>query len=452
MPQPKIFISHTHTDQAVADAVRDAIFDLFGRESVSVAYSTSRELGGGVRIGEDWFRWIGEQVHAATVTLVLLTPTSVQKPWVLWEAGAVYGAALTSENSTLHRVRPLAFQIGMDDIPSPLRSSHAQVARGDQYEDVIQLLNEFVYDFFNNVTEKAVVIRAAQRVPDAAKTLLETVSEALRTSPLIPTEAIVNEWCARLDSLAEHHRHSEVRQLHEWLLVAFGQKEGNGAKPIDIRLHRRLAQLYMASAHYAEAAQQFDLARRLSPRDIFIMRSLGQAYLAQRNYSDTARVIDEINNLDPHAFMKNAECAALKGRWHREQDQHTEAHDIYWKAFQENSDSYYLGDLLATAKLQLGDRHGAANIYRRTLSIIERLTDRNFWVYATAANAAIVSGDRDSAIKYFSAIRNDNPSEADMQTIEGGLIRILPLLGATAEEMAEWKSLLHDGSAEEHED
>ncbi|MDO0934530.1 TIR domain-containing protein [Streptomyces sp. DG2A-72] len=448
MSPATIFISHTHTDQAVADAVRNAIFELFGRESVTVTYSTSRELGGGVPIGEDWFRWIGEQVHKASVTLVLLTPTSVQKPWVLWEAGAVYGAALTSEDSTLRRVRPLAFQIGMDDIPSPLRSSHAQVARGDQYEDIKQLLDEFVSDFFSDVNEKAGFIRAAQRVPVAAKSLLETASEALRTSPLIPTEPIVNEWCTRLDNLTEHHRHSEVRQLHEWLLVAFGQSKENGLKPIDIRLHRRLAQLYMASAHYIEAAQQFELARRLSPRDIFVMRSLGQAYLAQGNYPDAARVISEIEKLDPRAFIKNAECAALKGRWHREQNQHTEAHDIYAKAFQENSDSYYLGDLLAVAKLQLGDRHGAADIYRRTLSIIERLPDRNFWIYATAANAAIVNGDRTGAIEYFSSIRDDNPSEADMQSIEGGLIRILPLLGTTTEELAEWKSLLHEGPAE----
>ncbi|WUO58435.1 TIR domain-containing protein [Streptomyces sp. NBC_00280] len=445
MSSATIFISHTHTDQAVADAIRDAIFELFGSESVTVTYSTSRELGGGVPIGEDWFRWIGEQVRGAAVTLVLLTPTSVQKPWVLWEAGAVYGAALTNEDSTLRRVRPLAFQIGMDDIPSPLRSSHAQVARGDQYEDIKQLLDEFVHDF-SDVTKKAVVIRAAQRVDVAAKNLLEATREALRTSPLIPTEPIVNEWCTRLDILTEHHRHSEVRQLHEWLLVAFGQSEEKGEKPIDIRLHRRLAQLYMASAHYTEAAQQFELARRLSPRDIFIMRSLGQTYLAEHNYPAAARVISEIETLDPHAFTKNAECAALKGRWHREQDQHTEAHDTYAKAFQENPDSYYLGDLFAAAKLRLGDRHGAADIYQRTLSIIERLPDRNFWIYATAANAAIVNGDRDGAIRYFAAIRDDNPSEADMQSIEGGLIRILPLLGTTTEGVAEWKLLLHGGS------
>ncbi|MCX4738118.1 toll/interleukin-1 receptor domain-containing protein [Streptomyces antibioticus] len=443
MSRPVVFISHTHTDQSVADAVRDAVFDLFGRESVTVTYSTSRELGGGVPIGEDWFRWIGDQVRAATVTLVLLTPTSVQKPWVLWEAGAVYGAALTSENSALRRVRPLAFQIGMDDIPSPLRSSHAQVARGDQYEDIALLLNEFVSEFSIDDMGRAGIIRAAQNVPAAAKKLLDASSEALRLSPLAPTEQIVNEWCARLDNLAENHRHSEVRQLHEWLLVAFGQDEEKGTKPIDIRIHRRLAQLYMAAAHYEEAAEQFELARRISPRDIFVMRSLGQAYLAQPSYADAARVISEIEKLDPHAFTKNAECAALKGRWYREQGQHTEAHEVYANAFQENPESYYLGNLLATAKLQLGDKNGAAEIYRRTINIIEQLPDRNFWVYATAANAAIVSGDDTSAVRYFAEIRKENPSEAEIESIEGGLNRLQPLIGITEEEMEKWKELLH---------
>src|SRR4051812_5756576 len=91
-----IFISHTHTDQAVADAFRDAVQMLFS-DAVAVHYSTNKELEGGIKPGEDWFHWIGQQVHGAKVALILLTPASVQKPWVLWEAGAVAGAALASE-------------------------------------------------------------------------------------------------------------------------------------------------------------------------------------------------------------------------------------------------------------------------------------------------------------------------------------------------------------------
>ena len=57
-----IFISHTHTDQAIAHAIRNAVQSLFG-DAVAVRYSTNKELDGGIKPGEDWFRWIGQQVR-----------------------------------------------------------------------------------------------------------------------------------------------------------------------------------------------------------------------------------------------------------------------------------------------------------------------------------------------------------------------------------------------------
>src|SRR5690606_2308465 len=129
--------------------------------NISAVYSTSRELGSSVKFGEDWFQWIAEQVRNADVTLVLLPPTSVQKPWVLWEAGAVYGAALAEPQARLRRVRPIAFQITMSDVPPPLASSHAHIARGDDFSDVRLLLNEFIEQFSSDL---ASTIRAAQNV------------------------------------------------------------------------------------------------------------------------------------------------------------------------------------------------------------------------------------------------------------------------------------------------
>jgi tetratricopeptide (TPR) repeat protein len=330
-----IFISHTVADLAIAEAIQDALETLFGARAVTVAYSSSRELGSGVRFGEDWFQWIGQQVRTAAVTLVLLTPASVQKPWVLWEAGAVYGAALTDPDGALRRVRPIAFQVAMDDVPSPLQSSHAHIARGDNYSDVKLILNEFVEEFS---TSNAATIRAAQNVPAATEHWLLAVAEALRTAPLSQTEPVVNEWCTRLDELNASNRSSEVGQLHEWLLIAFGQERG-ADQAIDIRIDRRLAQPYMSGGNYVEAAAQFNLARRISPRDLFVLRSLGQAYLSSRDLTAAEKVISDISRLDPDAFVQNPECAALKGRWLREQDRIREAETVYAAALGANPHS-----------------------------------------------------------------------------------------------------------------
>src|SRR5690348_16599980 len=106
--QQSIFISHTHTDQAIADAFRGAMRTIFG-ERVTVKYSTNKELEGGIKPGEDWFRWIGEQVRAAKAALILLTPSSIQKPWVLWEAGAVAGAVLASADNGARSLMPISY-------------------------------------------------------------------------------------------------------------------------------------------------------------------------------------------------------------------------------------------------------------------------------------------------------------------------------------------------------
>ncbi|MBF6180204.1 toll/interleukin-1 receptor domain-containing protein [Nocardia otitidiscaviarum] len=441
--KPVIFISHTESDKAIADAVHDAVKALFGVGAVAVVYSTSRELGSGVKFGEDWFQWIAKHVRTATVTLVLLTPTSVRKPWVLWEAGAVYGAVLTAPESRLRNVRPITFQVGMNDVPSPLANSHAHIARGDSLSDVKLLLNEFVEQFSS---DRTATIRAAQSVDAAAARWLDTVAEALRTAPLTPSEPIVSEWCERLDVLGASGRSSEVKQLHEWLLVAFGQGPGIEQSPIDIRLHRRLAELYLATKSYRKAAEQFELARKLSPRDLFVLRSLGQTYLADRNYRDADKILQSISGLAPDAFATNVECAALKGRWLREQgeDRIPEARDVYETAFAKNPNSYYLADLLGMSELQLGHKTEAVSAYGKALEIINRIAERNLWTEATAATAAVVSGDLMAAQVHLTAVRAYKPTAAEVESIVQGLQRLQDPLEIGDEQMAAWSRILRD--------
>ena len=78
----EIFISHTHADRAIADALSAAIKSVFG-DLLTTSYSTKKELDGGIKPGEEWFRWIVERVRSADIAVILLTPASTQKPWVL---------------------------------------------------------------------------------------------------------------------------------------------------------------------------------------------------------------------------------------------------------------------------------------------------------------------------------------------------------------------------------
>src|SRR5262249_16371376 len=139
-----IFISHTHSDQILAEEVARLIDDLFGKDRVKVSFSSKKELDGGISPGDQWFRWIVDQVRDAEVAFILLTPASIQKPWVLWEAGAVAGAAFAGSDKE-RRVVPITFGITSADVPTPFAGT--QLLNGASETDVNKLVED-LYERF----------------------------------------------------------------------------------------------------------------------------------------------------------------------------------------------------------------------------------------------------------------------------------------------------------------
>src|SRR5690606_4208115 len=89
-------------------------------------------------------------------------------------------------------------------------------------------------------------------------------------------------------------------------------------RPYDVRIHRRLGELYMAASQPARAVRQLELARQLAPRDIFLLRMLGKGYLDLADYERVRKIVHEIELLDIDAFTHNSENAAFKARFLRE--------------------------------------------------------------------------------------------------------------------------------------
>jgi tetratricopeptide (TPR) repeat protein len=426
-----IFVSHTHADKAIADAFKDAVEELFGNY-VTVSYSSEPEHG--PKHGEKWLLWIDDQVKKSEFALVLLTPSSLQKPWILWEAGAVAGTAVAAGREDARKVRPLLFRIPPEQVPDPFRD--IQLVRGDNYGNMENVFLELM----GTTLPAAVSAKAGVKLRATLEKYLGTVEQALNNAPLVATEAVVQEWNLRLDELKSQNRMSEVKNLHDWLNIAFGREQET--RPLDVRLHRRLGELYLNAEEYDQAAAQFDLARQASPRDIMILRELGRAYLGKKRFEKAKEVIDAIEKLDPTAFERNVECAALKGRWLRQSDPDA-AREIYRKAFQQNPRSYYAGDLLGQMEMQLGHVESARNTYRQVLEIINALGERNLWVQSTAANAAIVAGAESAVVRRkLEEIREFCPSPENLRTIEDGLRRIQKTLGTDESVFKEWIAAL----------
>src|SRR5262249_22331630 len=143
---------------------------LFGG-AVAVNYSSRKELEGGIPPGDDWFRWIVTQVRSADAAFILLTPSSIQKPWVIWESGAVAGAAFASSADEV-RVFPITFGIKASEVPTPF--ARTQLVSGTDEADIVKLADELLSRFGEALSNKQVV--GYGKAQDAAvKNYLERV-------------------------------------------------------------------------------------------------------------------------------------------------------------------------------------------------------------------------------------------------------------------------------------
>ncbi len=238
---------------------------------------------------------------------------------------------------------------------------------------------------------------------------------------MLPTEPAIQEWCERLDKLVKDRRLSEVGYLHDWLNLTFGRGRDERPLPLDLRLHRRLGDAYRQAKHPDRAAQEFAMALEFAPRDIFLLRALGLAYLDADRQDEAKKVVDRIAELDKDAFSHNVECAGLKGRLQRADNNLEGAVETYRSAFERNSDAYYIGDILGQTLLRLGKIEEARGVYRRVSESVDRLAEWNIWTHASRATASLVLNDEPRALHHLAEVAALRPAPDDLKRIGDGL-------------------------------
>lgn len=83
--QGGVFISHVHEDQEIADAFATMIHDITA--GAVPTFSSSSTSGSGIKYGTEWFQWIRQSIDVADHIVALLTPNSLERPWILFETG-----------------------------------------------------------------------------------------------------------------------------------------------------------------------------------------------------------------------------------------------------------------------------------------------------------------------------------------------------------------------------
>jgi hypothetical protein len=82
----RIFISHIHEERKVAAALQKFLQEKLG-EKESVFSSSDK---GQIYAGEDWLQRIRKELRSAKVVILMMSPKSVSRPWVFFEAGAAW--------------------------------------------------------------------------------------------------------------------------------------------------------------------------------------------------------------------------------------------------------------------------------------------------------------------------------------------------------------------------
>lgn len=441
----KIFVSHAHVDAALAAALKTLLTNIF--DDVEVDYSSDPSAGGGIEAGSNWLQWILGKVRSCNVAVVMLTPESLSRPWLMWESGAVNGIGLALGEQ--RQIVPLLFRVNRENLTGPL--SHLQAEQGETEQGIRRVVLA-VWDLLGKKPreEKLDLLFGA-----ALSGYLKQIQGVLQDRPQSLNEGSVQEWCERLDALRRAGRRTEVGHVHRALLLSVGPAADDADQvPLDVRLHRRLGELYLDAGRGREAAVQFDLALRLFSRDVFLLHKLALAQLQARDRGSALGTLKRIEEVDQTAVFENPEVAGLKGRLYREEWQATSnesdlrtARDAYQVALTHSPESYYMASNVGELSLALDERKAADHAYQQAVDAIRRTGERTWWSLTTLASAAIVRGDEEEAIALLGEAGALGPPARDAESIRQGLKRLQTYLKVPADAAAGWLGALAGGQA-----
>lgn len=83
---PDVFISYAESEGTLAIALKDWIMTTFsGRYKIFVASDSES-----IRLGDNWLQKIEQAIRSSRLMIVLLSPSSLSRPWINFEAGGAW--------------------------------------------------------------------------------------------------------------------------------------------------------------------------------------------------------------------------------------------------------------------------------------------------------------------------------------------------------------------------
>jgi hypothetical protein len=116
--KPTVFLSHAATDRPIVQVLHDEIKRVFANGVEVFASSVPGEL----KPGDPWLDRVNEELNRASAVIVLITPISLNRPWIWFEVGASWSRMEAGKGRILPVCVP---EIDKGSLPEPLSRLHA---------------------------------------------------------------------------------------------------------------------------------------------------------------------------------------------------------------------------------------------------------------------------------------------------------------------------------------
>lgn len=324
MASIQVFISHWSEEKELALAWQTLIKDsMVGK--VKAWLSSDRTPGGGVGIGDIWRGRIYEELKEADYVLAIVSPDSLQRPWVPWECGVATGTSL--ERGLI----PIVFSMSLQDLSGPMASYQAYSGEDeDQVREVCQRL-----------AARAELETTPATFQGHVKSYLGRIKVA-RPAPMVHP-SVFDLWLTRLQAVAAGDGVYGLLRLRD----AFYRACGEG--PSDIRIHDLLSEMLLLWGRTEEARDEIEFALSFSSSDPILLHRKGKVLRETGDLRELESLIDAVARNSPAAERDSA-LLELRGdlslgRYRLKEDpNHRQAAlGFYREAFKANPDSRECG-------------------------------------------------------------------------------------------------------------
>jgi len=231
---PLVFISHDSRDAELAEAFSKLLKSVSGG-MIKTFRSSDRKAGDGFDFGDEWYNRLMTQLQATSDVVCLFTKQSLDRPWILFEAGVAKGKLDTpvlgvALGVPLNRVSTGPFYQfqNMDDGEEDLTKLVHQLARrvpGSELDpDVVKAQ---VQAFKATEAEILESLGASGELGgDPEESSVAKLMEEMKTLPSRVAERLVNE--------APFDRRRAIRRFHPMMVEELMHMAGEPGDPVAI--------------------------------------------------------------------------------------------------------------------------------------------------------------------------------------------------------------------------